>query len=251
MEPTRTVLATALLAGLAVWAWLPPARRLVVMGASARPAPRLPRWARARDDAPTASVRAAAGVVVATAVIAAVPGTAGLAGGLVAGLVAHLLLGRLGSGPARRERAAVVAALPETLDLLAACLEAGAPLRVATDRVATLGPAATRPALERVRALVGVGTSDADAWRAIADDEAWSRPALDLARSSETGSPAAALLRDLADEARAERRDALLKKARAVGVHGTVPLMTCFLPAFLLTGVVPIVAGLLGSLLHR
>ena len=36
-----------------------------------------------------------------------------------------------------------------------------------------------------------------------------------------------------------------VKEARKVGVRSVVPLMACFLPAFILVGVVPIVAGLL------
>jgi pilus assembly protein TadC len=56
-------------------------------------------------------------------------------------------------------------------------------------------------------------------------------------------------LRAHADDARTEARDAAVKAARTVGVRSVVPLMTCFLPAFVLVGVVPIIASLLGDLL--
>jgi len=52
-----------------------------------------------------------------------------------------------------------------------------------------------------------------------------------------------------ADDGRQESRDAAVKSARTVGVRSVIPLMVCFLPAFFLIGVVPIVAGLLTSFL--
>ncbi|MFZ2260527.1 MAG: type II secretion protein F, partial [Luteococcus japonicus] len=73
----------------------------------------------------------------------------------------------------------------------------------------------------------------------------------DLARSSETGSAAARVLRQHAQDLRVAVRDAQLGRARAVGVRSVLPLMACFLPAFLLTGVVPVVAGLVKTLAVR
>jgi len=37
-------------------------------------------------------------------------------------------------------------------------------------------------------------------------------------------------------------------RARRVGVRSVLPLMTCFLPSFLLLGVVPIIGGVVGHL---
>lgn len=48
-----------------------------------------------------------------------------------------------------------------------------------------------------------------------------------------------------AEDARQESRDQALKQARTVGVRSVIPLMACFLPAFVLIGVVPIIAGLI------
>ena len=52
------------------------------------------------------------------------------------------------------------------------------------------------------------------------------------------------LAADLARRARADVED----RARAVGVKAALPLGLCLLPAFVLVGIVPLVAGLLESL---
>jgi pilus assembly protein TadC len=52
---------------------------------------------------------------------------------------------------------------------------------------------------------------------------------------------------ELARSARAEVED----RARAVGVKAALPLGLCLLPAFLLLGIAPLVAGLLGALALR
>jgi pilus assembly protein TadC len=52
-----------------------------------------------------------------------------------------------------------------------------------------------------------------------------------------------AALRSHAAAARERRRAALQQAARAVGVRSVLPLTTCFLPAFLLLGIVPTVAS--------
>ena len=247
---TRMLLVAAVLAAGAAWCWLPPADARLAADRPRRTPP-VPAALRPVEGAPGRAVRAATGLVTATAVLALVPGHMAVLAALVAGLVVHVGLGRVTTGGSRRAEARVVLELPETFDLLAAALEAGQPLRSAVSTVAGLAPPATAPTLQRIAAMVGVGIADADAWRSFADDPWWGDAARDLARSCETGTPAAALLRQLADDARTRRRDELLKRARAVGVRSVLPLSCCFLPAFLLTGVVPIVAGLVGSLLHR
>ena len=56
------------------------------------------------------------------------------------------------------------------------------------------------------------------------------------------------LLRAHAAEARAAVEADARARARKVAVSGVVPLVTCFLPAFLLVGVVPIFGGLIDRL---
>lgn len=149
----------------------------------------------------------------------------------------------------RRER--LQAELPEALELMAAALEAGLPPRTACAEVARSGPRTASQGLASVAALVGVGVPDARAWTSLADDPDWADATREMARSVQSGAGAAQALRRLAEEARSRRRDAVTKKARAVGVRAVWPLMACYLPAFLLVGVVPIVAGLVRDLIAR
>lgn len=138
--------------------------------------------------------------------------------------------------------------LPGAIDLLASALAAGVAPRTAAAEVARVMPEPTRSALLAVTAETDVGRSDAEAWRMLGESrrwqEVWGRVARDLARSASTGVPVEEVLRVHAQRARQERRAALERSARAVGVSSVVPLMVCYLPAFMAVGVAPIVLGL-------
>ena len=69
-----------------------------------------------------------------------------------------------------------------------------------------------------------------------------------LARSARTGEPVTEALERLGHELAARSRAEVEDEARRVGVRAAVPLGLCLLPAFLLVGVVPVVAGLVGAL---
>jgi hypothetical protein len=59
----------------------------------------------------------------------------------------------------------------------------------------------------------------------------------------------AGALTRLADDLRADRSVAAEAAARRAGVLIVLPLGLCFLPAFLLAGLVPVVVALLGDVL--
>ena len=153
---------------------------------------------------------------------------------------------RSGSGKMNR---AVVRELPETLELLAICLEAGAPMASAITTVASVSPPATATILRGVDAQLQVGRDPQDAWGSLADHPDWGPPARDAARSARSGTGLVECLRVHADEARRRRREQETKRARSVGVKSVQPLALCFLPAFVLIGVVPLVASLLDTFL--
>jgi pilus assembly protein TadC len=70
-----------------------------------------------------------------------------------------------------------------------------------------------------------------------------------VARASRTGAPMAESVRLLAaDEAERARWDAL-ERARRAGVQAVGPLAACFLPAFVLLGVVPMIVGVARTVL--
>lgn len=211
-----------------------------------------PRWLAAVPGAPGVGVRVLAGAAVGLvlAVAGPLPGMPGVIAATLGAAGVYLAAGRLrpaGDAAARRELAS---ALPVICTQLAVCLEAGLPLRNA---VAVLGEhLGGEPArvLRRVDAAVRLGVPEDQAW---AEAGALHPELAGLARALRHGSSGgvalAGALRQHADEARAAARSAAESRARRAGVSIVLPLAVCFLPAFLLVGVVPIVGGVLGRLL--
>lgn len=135
--------------------------------------------------------------------------------------------------------------MPDSLDFLAICFESGAPTSTALATVADVSPPCTQSLLRRVLSHLHVGRAPEEAWEELAAHPVWGVVAKDMVRASRSGISLAGSLRLHADDARTEARDAAMKRARKVGVKSVVPLMACFLPAFVLIGVVPIIASLL------
>lgn len=167
----------------------------------------------------------------------------------IVGVVSQVVLGRLLAASVVRRRELLVAGMPQVCDLLAVCLESGLPLRFAAAEVARVlaGPLGT--VLAEVSTTVALGADEAEAWAQLAVDE----PALaglgrEVARTVGSGVALAANLRALGVDARRQVVAAAQVRARRVGVRSVLPLMTCFLPSFLLLGVVPIIGGIAGNL---
>lgn len=197
----------------------------------------------------------------------AVPLPARVVAGMGAGLLSFLLLPGIGGVLALvglpflamvagghlvlapREVHAARDELADTVELLAVCLSAGAPMRRAVEVVAETCGSTTQATLHKVSGLLTVGVPEQQAWLELAKDEVWGPVARDVARSARSGTSLVAVLHVHAEEARLLAQEAALKRARTAGVRSVVPLMVCFLPAFVLVGVVPIIAGLLRGLL--
>lgn len=192
--------------------------------------------------APAASIRALIAVAAGAATAWLLPNRFAAVLALVVGVSIFVLLGRwLRPDPAEQAR---LRELPDVLELVASCLAAGAPMMRALDVVADISPAATRAWLRCLVAEFRVGREPALIWRSRSNDPIWGPVAKDLARSAISGTSVEAGLRIHADEARRRRHEAQLTKARAAGVKSVVPLMLCYLPAFILVGIVPLIAGL-------
>ncbi len=200
---------------------------------------------------------AAASLLAGAALAVLVAPPAGLVLGALLALAGPRLLARLEPRADREQRQRLERDLPLLLELLSACLAGGATLPAAAEAVgpAVGGPAGAR--LSAVAAALAVGTEPAQAWQSLAGADP-ARRALDplapaaraLARASDGGAPVAAAVSRLAAEVRAEGRSAAEQAARRVGVLAVAPLGLCFLPAFVLLGVVPVVVGLAGPLLR-
>ena len=152
----------------------------------------------------------------------------------------------------RRDRLAadrrLLQAIPLSCDLLAACVSAGASPHAATRAVAEAVPGPLAEVLHGVARSLALGGSATQAWAPYADGPAPLRTmAVVLCRASLSGASPAPMLDALAVDQRERQRLAGEAAARRAGVAMVAPLGLCFLPAFVLLGVVPLVAGLLGG----
>lgn len=184
-------------------------------------------------------------LVSALAVLATAPGAAAVP------LAVAVLWYGLRRGRARPGSAAGLAEdadLPLALDLLAACRRAGLtpPDALLTVATATPGPlgAALRDAAARLTGGSGAGRAYSG-WAADAD---LGQAARTLIRCAQTGAPAAGALARLAARCRARRAAERRMRIHRAALAGLAPLTCCFLPAFLLTGVVPLAVSLFGQL---
>lgn len=200
-----------------------------------------------RAGAPPVRQRVWLGVAVGVLALATEPGPGGVLLAVGAGVA---VIGGLGwLWPAPRPDPAIGQQLPGTLELLASCLEAGAPMSRAVETVAVVSEEPTAGLLERVAGQLRLGRAEADAWATLAQDPSWATVARDVARSARSGTSLVEGLQIHAEDQRRRAEAEQTKAARSVGVRSVLPLMVCFLPAFILVGVVPIIAGLLGNFL--
>lgn len=157
--------------------------------------------------------------------------------------------GRLPAGRAARARtAALVASLPGVCELLAVSLEAGAPPRATLALVAEACGGAVGEELDRVSRRIALGVDERQAWESLGEVPGYRGVARDLSRAVGHGTGLADLLRRHASDARANAAAAAQARARTASVHSVVPLMVCFLPAFLLLGVVPMLVSVIGGM---
>lgn len=195
-----------------------------------------------RPGAPPWSQRAIVGASVAVILALVVDGPAGWIAGVAVGAAAAFGLGWAAPRP---DWSALADELPDALDFLAVCLEAGLPTAHAVVEVAKVSPPATGELLHQVAAQLELGRAGPAAWESLRGHPVWGPTAVDVGRAERTGTALAGVLRDRADDARQEARDRAARRARTVGVRSVLPLMACFLPAFMAIGVVPIIASLM------
>ena len=206
-------------------------------------------------------------LLAAGAVLVLVPSPTGL--GVAAAVVAlgPVALGRLEPRAARIDREQLSRDLPVAMDLLAACLAGGAhPAHAA----AAVGAAVGGACGDRFTAVAGAlraGSPPELAWAVLAappgpagpgpagsgpagsPDDPLAPVARLLVRAATGGAPVAVPVGRLAADVRATGSAQAQQAARRVGVLVVAPLGLCFLPAFVLLGVVPVVLGLAAPML--
>jgi pilus assembly protein TadC len=192
-------------------------------------------------------------LLIGAAVALVVGGWVGATLGAVAGPALGVASARwLSRQPSRGSVAAdqrLRADLPFAADLLAAALRAGAAPDVAAACVAGAlgGPLADR--LVRVHRALRLGAPAEEAWSYLGDVEGVDRIRQAAVRSQHSGAAFAGALMRVADDLRADRLIAAEATARRAGVLIVLPLGLCFLPAFVLAGLVPVIVAVLGDVL--
>lgn len=243
--------ATALvMAGLAAVLWSGPGA-LQLRRLGLREAKTPPIWWGGRPgalDRPTRALVAAASGI---AVVLFVESWWGPLAAVAAGVLGYVAAGQVISPAYRRQRALLVSQLPQALDFLAVTLAAGAPIGRAMEKVAAVSPPEAAGVLNGIISHIHVGATESEAWATIARDHPWGSVARDVARAAHSGAALVDILRAHAEDGRRHRKELLEANAKRVGVKVTMPLMLCFLPAFLALGVAPTVIGLLTNFFNR
>lgn len=133
------------------------------------------------------------------------------------------------------------------LDLLDAAIAAGVSLPRALGAVGGASGGVDGDALARAASALVLGATWRTAWVGA---PARLDPVIEgLAPTWETGAAPGPALRAAAAHLRTERRTAGREAAGRLGVHLVLPLGLCFLPAFVLIGLVPVLVSLGSGLL--
>lgn len=236
-----SVLATAACAALLTPSVHPARARLRSLGLLPHPPPS--RGARRSAVLPRGPVAALAAI----ALLVTLPVPWNLLAAASAVVTVVVVSPRLDSASVRRERAAVARAMPLVCDLLAAAWAGGMAPHSALDVVAASAPGPAGRRLSEVAVRLRLGQSATAAWSCLDDDAA------DLVRvmvnAERRGTAVVDALKRLAVSQRSARRRTGEAAARSVAVRLVGPLGLCFLPAFVVLGIVPVVIGGLRPLL--
>lgn len=246
------VVFSALAAAFAVVLFLPspPGRRRL-----ARHRPLLSnRWpfslATAQEQPPsTRRLHRAAAITAAAGVLLLLGLPIGLIPAAVVFFGTPLALSRLEPAATRQRTAQLIADLPLAVDLLAACLRAGRPPQAAIGVVGKSLGGPLADLLIEVERRMSLGADPIDAWSCLLKEPACAAFARATQRALRSGAPLAKILEHQADDTRQTRRWTAEEQARAVESRSVVPLGLCFLPAFVLLGIVPTIASSLTGLL--
>lgn len=204
----------------------------------------------ATDDGPLRALRWVWALGAAVLVVVVVPPPVGVIVSATAAGATWWLIGRSETRQQRRERWQATRELPQVVALLAAALRAGADpgsaLRLVT--LALPGPASDRlgDSLSRLQ----LGADPGVVWDHLATDDILGPLGRALGRAHRSGISVTSQIGDLAERLSADQRSRAEERAKGVGVRAAVPLGLCLLPAFVLLGIVPIVASLLTGVLR-
>ncbi len=147
-------------------------------------------------------------------------------------------------------RRLVVAALPDALDLMSACVRAGSSVAHAFALAAERDDGPLGDAMRETVDALEHGLSRDRAYAILcrsADASEVRMVAATLLRAERLGTSIAVTLTELATEMREQRRATAEEQARGTPVRILFPIVVCFLPAFGLLTVAPVVLVALRS----
>jgi len=196
-------------------------------------------------------LRGAASLGAAVSVTLVVPGPYAVLGAVLAGvLVWRRSRGWEGRSQRRRRERLAADVLP-VVDLLTAAVSAGASPAFALHEVAGLSDGVTADALAHWSRRLRWGSEPTEVWSDMAAHEQFGRLGQVLLRSSTSGAPVAEALERLAQDERDRHRGQIEARVRQIEVKASAPLGLCLLPAFVLLGIVPLVAGAVTGIVLR
>jgi pilus assembly protein TadC len=233
---TGSALLAALLAGIAVCLLLPPSPRRP-------PAGHQPAAAVGEGQDLLATFKPLLAVAAAALPILVLGGAAGAVVGVLVATLVWRVLGSRETAQERRRREQVARALPHVVDLMAVALAGGAAPAGAVGSVAAAVDGPVRDELVSVQRSLALGKDPAEVWRDVGRRPGVGPLGRAMTRAVESGSSVSEALHRLAEDQHRTARAEVESRARAVGVKAAVPLGLCLLPAFVLVGVVPLVAG--------
>jgi Flp pilus assembly protein TadB len=180
-----------------------------------------------------------------------VGGLTGAVLGVFAGLFSWRTVGRMEPRVAKRRREQLSGQLPHVVDLMAASLSVGASPVSAVEMVSRAVDTPMSEELGAVSNRLALGVEPVRVWAEVSTHPQIGPLGRCLVRANDSGASVAEAMHRLAEDLRHANRAAVESRARSVGVRAAAPLGICLLPAFVLIGVVPLVAGSVSVLMAR
>ena len=202
-----------------------------------------------RETPTTSTARSRVVVLSRLAGCLAVPAAVAIFGiglGIPVGAAAAVLVLAVGRPPPVPPVPAETAAL--AADILASCLAAGLTVTQALRAATAADQARLGESAAVVAAALAGGEAAEVAWQTWMADPALVLIARTMTRTSTSGAASAHELRRAAVRLRNRRRSQIAARVQRASIWVVIPLGFCFLPAFVLVSVVPLVVGLFPAL---
>lgn len=159
------------------------------------------------------------------------------------GVFTRLLTGSVGKVFSRTKQPSPLAVAAD-IELFAASVQSGLSVQQATSVVAELAADDTADLWRPLAALTTLGVSAERAWGQLPPCPGLSDLATLVVMSGQSGASIASGCQRIVDTLRADASAAATARAERAGVLISIPLAVCFLPAFIVLGLVPVLISL-------